>query len=265
MREALAGIAARSLLGSGRFLARAAQVVNHLAAGTLTIDGLRAGIERNWENFNAGDADIAAGLTRVEEEIVARFLKRGDDLLLVGSGAGRDLIALGAAGFQVTGVEPARRAAALCRHQLQVRGLQAGVIDGFFEDVALPRCFNAIVFAGCCYGMIPGSARRIAALRKAAAHLARRGRIVIDYMIEPPAHPALIRLTRFAATITGSDWRPEAGDVVMAMSSTPPLFNYEHRFAPGELESEARAAGLQAADRGGLPHAPLIVLEACSN
>jgi SAM-dependent methyltransferase len=252
---------ARSLIHVGRFLARGARVFNHLAAGTLTIGELRAGIERNWEDFNARDADIAAGLTRREMEMVGRFLTRDDQVLLVGCGAGRDLVALAADGYHVTGVEPARRAVATCRRQLEMRGLTADVIEGFFEDVALPRRFDAIVFAGCCYGLIPESQRRIAALRKAVDHLTPRGRILIDYMTEPPPHPALVRVTRFAAAISGSDWRPENGDVLMAIGSGRPLFNYEHRFEPGELESEALAAGLRAADRCDAPHAPVIVFE----
>jgi SAM-dependent methyltransferase len=91
----------------------------------------------------------------------------GDDVLLVGSGSGRELVALVGGGYHVTGVEPARRAVATCRRQLEMRSLTADVIEGFFEDVALPRRFDVIIFSGCCYDFIPESRRRIAALRKA--------------------------------------------------------------------------------------------------
>jgi SAM-dependent methyltransferase len=259
MRRTLVAAVARLLFYTGRFFARGARVFNHLAAGTLTIDDLRAGIERTWEDFNAGDADVAAGLTRSEQETVARFLTRDDQVLLVGCGTGRDLVALAADGYLVTGVEPARRGEAICRRQLEMRGLHAEVIAGFFEDVALPRRFDAIIFAGCCYGLIPDSRRRIAALRKAADHLTSRGRVLINCMTEAPPHPTLIRLTRLAAFASGSDWRPEHGDVLIAMTSDRPLFTYEHRFGPGELESEAAAAGLRILDRCGVPHAPVIV------
>ena len=262
MRRAAVGLVALSMLHVGRLFARAARVCNHLVAGTLTLDELRAGIERTWEDFNARDADIAAGLTRWEAEMVARFVAREDDVLLVGSGPGRDLVALIGEGYRVTGVEPSRRAVAICRRQLEQRGLTADLIEGFFEDVVLPRRFGAIVFAGCCYSFIPESRRRIAALRKAAAHLAPRGRILINYMTGQPAHPTLIQLARFAATVTRSDWRPEPGDVLLPMSAARPLFNYEHRFAPGELESEALAAGLRATHHCDFPNAPVIVLEA---
>ena len=187
MRQAIVGVVTSSLFQAGRFFARAARVLNHLAAGTLTIDQLRIGIERTWEEFSARDADIAAGLTRWEEEMIARFVARDDDVLLVGSGPGRDLVALVGGGYRVTAVEPARRAIATCRRQLEMRGLTADIIEGFFEDVALPRRFDVIIFSGCCYNFIPESRRRIAALRKAADHLAPRGRILINYMTDSPA------------------------------------------------------------------------------
>ena len=261
MRKAIVGVVTFSLFQAGRFFARAARVFDHLAAGTLTVDRLRLGIERNWEDFSARDADVAAGLTRWEAEMIARFVAAGDDMLLVGSGSGRDLVALVGGGHRVTAVEPARRAVATCRRQLEMRNLTADVIEGFFEDVALPRRFDVIMFSGCCYNFIPESRRRIAALRKAADHLAPRGRILINYMTAQSGHPVLIQLARFAAAVTGSDWRPERGDVVVPVGPGRALFHYEHPFGPGELEAEALAAGLRAVHHCDFPNTPAIVLQ----
>ena len=259
MRRPGVGLVAWSLFQAGRLSARGARVLNHLAAGTQSIDELRAGVARNWDEFNAGD--VAAGLTRWEQQMIDRFVARGDEVLLVGSGPGRDLIAMAADGHRVTGVEPAPRAVANCRQQLEQRGLSAELVEGFFEDVPLPRRFDAIIFSGCCYCFIPESRRRIAALRKAVEHLSPRGRILINYMIGAADHPALMRVARFAASISRSDWHPEPGDVVLPLNASRPLFSYEHRFGPGELESEALAAGLRVADRCAFPNAPVLVFE----
>ena len=261
MRKAIAGLVAFAFFRTGRLFARATRVLNHLAAGTLTIDELRAGIERNWETFGGSDAEISAGLAPWEKETFAGFVTRNDDVLLVGSGAGRDLIALVADGYRVTGVEPARRAVAICRRQLETRTLTADVIEGFFEDVALPRRFDVIVFTGCCYDFIPESRRRIAALQKAVAHLAPRGRVIVNYSTARAGDPRLMQLARLAAVVSGSDWRPERGDVVLPVDPARPLFHYEHPFAPGEIESEALAAGLRVAHRCDFPNTPVIVFE----
>jgi len=261
VKKRAVGLVTAALFGTGRFFARAARVCNHLAAGTLTIPELRVGIERTWEEFSARDADVAAGLTRWEEDMIARFVTRDDDVLLVGSGPGRDLVALVGLGYRVTAVEPARRAIDTCRRQLEMRGLSAEIIEGFVEDVALPRPFDVIIFSGCCYNFIPESSRRIAALRKAGDHLTARGRILVNFMTEPSGHPALIRLARLAARVTGSDWRPEPGDVVLPVDPARPLFHYEHPFGPGEIEGEAAAAGLRTAHRLDFPGTPFVVLE----
>jgi SAM-dependent methyltransferase len=262
VRQAIVAAITVSVFQVGRLFGQASRVLNHVAAGTLTIAQLRVGIERTWEEFSARDADIAAGLTRWELEMIAKFVTRDDDVLLVGSGPGRDLVALVADGYRVTAVEPARRAIATSRRQLEMRGLTADIIEGFIEDVTLPRRFDVVIFSGRCYNFIPESRRRIAALRKAASHLAPRGRILINYMTEQSGHPMLIRLARMAAIVTRSDWRPEPGDIVLPVDPRRALYHYEHPFKPGEIEAEAEAAGLHAVDRQEVPGNPLVVLEA---
>jgi len=249
-----------ALFGAARFCSRASRVFNHLAAGTLRIPELRAGIERTWEEFAASDAAIAAGLMDWEEDVVRRFLNRDDRVLLVGSGPGRDLVALVAKGFRVTAVEPARRANATAMRHLAVRGLSAEIIEGFIEDVALPSRLDTIVFSYCCYSFIPDSHRRVAVLRKAADHLAPGGRIIISYLTEASGHPMLIRFARAAAVITGSDWCPERGDILHPVDTTAPRYHYEHAFQPAEIEAEANEAGLRAAHHCPFPVNPVVVL-----
>src|SRR5262249_30632803 len=118
-----------------RVFTRSARVLNHLAAGTERVADLRIGIEDVWERTSPTDAEIAAGLMDWEEEVVRRFVRADDRVLLVGSGSGRDFIPLVARGHRVTGVEPARRAIATARRHLAERGLSADIVEGFFEDV----------------------------------------------------------------------------------------------------------------------------------
>jgi len=249
-----------AIFASAQMFARAARALHHLAAGTLRIDDLRAGIERVWETTSPSDAAIAAGLMDWEEEVVRRFVSAADRILLVGSGPGRDFLALVERGYRVTGIEPAPRAIATSRRHLADRGLTAEIIEGFFEDAPLPGRFDVIMFSYCCYSFIPGSERRIAALRKAADHLAPSGRIIISFLTERSGHPALIRIARAASLITRSDWHPEPGDIIHAIDPRAPLFHYEHAFTAGEIDAEARAAGLSVARRCDFPVNPVVIL-----
>ena len=71
------------------------------------------------------------------------------------------------------------------------------------------------------------------------------GRILISYQVVPTApHRLPIRLTQCVARITGSDWRPEYGDMLQPSWRDRRLAHYEHFFQRGALEAAARAAGL---------------------
>jgi SAM-dependent methyltransferase len=234
------------------FLNRASHVCRSAAAGTLKMRELRDRIRHSWEDFRSGDFDVAEGLTNWEKETVERFFRPGERVLVVGSGSGRELLALTTMGYQAIGVEPATLASAIARRVLAARGHPCDVIDGFIEDVALPGAFDVIVFSSYAYGLIPESRRRIDVLRKVAAHLAHDGRIVISYWIRADrAMPA--RAVRAMAWMTRSDWHPEAGDVIDNSQ-------YDHLFTPEEISSEAVSAGLQVVFHGKINDSPVLVV-----
>jgi SAM-dependent methyltransferase len=251
-----------AIFSVAQLFARAARALHHLAAGTLRLADLRAGIEDVWERTDPSDAAIARGLMDWEEDVVRRFATAGDRLLLVGSGPGRDFVALVARGYRVTGVEPARRAIATSRRHLADRGLSADIIEGFFEDVPLPGAFDVIMFSDCCYSFLPGSRRRIAALRKAADHLTASGRVIVSCLTGPSDHPALMRMARLSSVLSRSDWRPERGDIVHPIDPWTPLYHYEHPFTLDEIEAEARGAGLRLVHHCAVPGTSVVVLVA---
>ena len=250
-------IAWRSVLSFGllrlaAFLNRASHVCSSAAAGTLRMQELRERIRRSWQDFRSGDADIAEGLTSWEKETVERFFCPGGRVLVVGSGSGRELLALTTMGYRVIGVEPAAPASAIARRVLAARGHPCELIDGFIEDVALAGAFDVIVFSSYTYGLIPESRRRVDALRKVAAHLAHDGRLVISYWIRGRGTmPA--RAVRAMAWMTRSDWYPEAGDVIGNAQ-------YDHWFTPEEIASEASSAGLRVVFHGTIRESQVLAV-----
>jgi SAM-dependent methyltransferase len=256
-------IVAIACLETGRLFARAGRVFNYLAAGTQHISDLRNGVERSWEDFNVRDADVASGLMAWEEDLVSRFLRAGDRVLVVGSGTGRDLIALAERGYRVAGVEPSWRARAVAERALQQRQLSAQIAGAFFEDAEVAGPFEAIVFSYYCYCYIPQPERRVAILRKAGALLAPGGRVFVSYFARTRGSPPLTALARVAARLSRSDWRPQEGDVLYPLAAADrarPLFHFEHVFVPGEVDAEGASAGLRVAYRKDAPSDPVVVL-----
>lgn len=234
----------RALAGLGRMLERLAEASFYAAAGTLRSHEMEAAIARFWERFGGAEAHIAGGLMKWEREFYLRFLKPADHLLLVGSGTGRDLVALLKLGFRADGIDLAEHCTAIAAAALAREGLQADLQSGSVETVPLRRVYDAVVFSWFAYGYIPEAGRRIGILRRLAEHLAPDGRILISYNPRD-RHPSRLatRVAQTAARLVGSDWRPVAGDVIFFAQDTEAL-QYEHRFEAGELEAEARAAGL---------------------
>jgi SAM-dependent methyltransferase len=233
------------LSGAGRALELAGRAAMSLAAGTLRLHDLRGAITNTWEDFGRSEGLILSGLMPWERVLYDRFLKPEDRVLVVGCGTGRDLIALLGLGYHVEGLDIAPRAIALARRMLERQGLSADLYVGPIEAVVLPGNFDAFVFSWFCYAYIPQTDTRIDVLRRVKAHLKPGGRVLICYIpAERPPRPLPIGLTRFVARLTRSDWRPELGDVIGPAGRDRHAIHYEHQFWEGELENEARAAGL---------------------
>lgn len=227
-----------------------------LAAATLRFREVRAGIEDTWRGFVADEGEIDAGLDPAEAAVVSRFIAPGDRVLVVGCGTGRDVIPLVRMGCDVVGIDPVREAAAAARSALEARGLRAPVIDGYFEDAQIPGSFDVILFSNHCYSYIPERRRRVGVLRKAADRLTGRGRLLVTYIASPsPVGNRSWRLMRAIGSLTNTDWQLEAGDRLEPLDGGRGSFAYEHLFGPGELEDEARDAGLTVLPHREHPHA----------
>jgi SAM-dependent methyltransferase len=239
------------LLGRGLF---------SLAVGTLQRADLDHMSSAVWEQFGSDDEAASAGLMGWERTVFAEFLKPTDRILLVGSGSGRDLLALRKAGHQVVGVEPSPVPVERSRQLLRDNGFSVDIVAARFEHAELPGKFDVIVFSWLCYGYILGAAERSATLAKAAAHLNPNGRIVISYIgVDRPQACRAVTLARFSSSLTGADWRAERNDHFIPDADRE-LYAYQHSFGPGELQEEALAAGLSPLAKRRFPEAFVMVL-----
>lgn len=261
MRPFIAPIRA-ALLRAARWFDRARAVCLSLGLGTLRIHHLRLGIQDAWRRYNHGDDQIASGLDADEQQVIDRFVKPRDRVLIVGCGTGRDVLPLVRMGCEVVGVDPVPEAVIAARRVLNRERLAAQIIEGYFEDVEVQGLFDVILFSSLCYSYFPETRRRTAVLIRARNQLSTDGRILVTYLtMWPKFQTRMLACLQFAARVSGSDWRPEAGDHLTPIGASRAEFAYEHFFGPGEVEREAAKAGLQV-----IPHAqhplarPLLVL-----
>src|SRR6516162_10269793 len=160
---------------------RAARACRYASAGALTFAELRRAIEADWRTFNDDEESMNAGLFQAEQRFIDQHVAAGSRILLVGSGTGRELIALATGGFRVTGVEPVPRTVDLCRRALASKRLEADFRPGYIEDVALDGdVFDVAMFSFFVYSLIPASSRRVGALKKVARAVKPDGLILVS-------------------------------------------------------------------------------------
>ena len=236
-----------------------ANAFDRLASGLLTAADLRAAQQEEWRDFNATADRVAAGLMAWETRWYDACLKPGERVLLVGCGAGRDLIALAARGLRVDGLEPVPELAAAARRHAAAHGVAATIMTGAVENVDVSG-YDAYVFSYFCYTYVRGTDARVAMLRSI-----RRASPTARALISAPSgervNPLGTRLLRAANAIGRVDWRAEFGDV-FGLDERAGFPRYSHAFDLPSLERELRAGGFRIARRVDDPELLLVEAQA---
>ena len=240
----LRAIAYRLLWSLAHAFQRGGHACIYGAAGLLRKDDFRTASRLVWRDYGTSLEEMDGGLEVWERRLYDGVLKPSDRILLVGCGAGRDLLALREMGYEVTGLDPTPELVEQARRNLAQRGVTALIRQGFIETSDLEETYDVVVLAGNCYSFLLTSASRIATLARIKAHLAPQGRVVIVYT-GTHRPPFAIHVARVTSRLAGADWRPEPGDAFARHPATRRLLRYEHLFTPGEVERECAKAGLR--------------------
>jgi len=255
--------AIRALFRLAQSLERLGRALHWAIVGMLTREDLDSMSADAWKTFGREEYFVASGLLSWESAVYGEFVRAADRILLIGSGSGRDLLALRQAGHDIVGVEQSPATTAQAHALLRQHGLSAPIVETRFEQAAIPGAFDAIVFSWFSYCHIVGTDARVAALRKALAHLAPGGRVLVPYVaIDAPLAQRAIQVARAAGRLTRSNWRAEPDDSFYAVAQREPLYVYQHSFVRGEVETEAARAGANTLAVRRYPDASVAVLTA---
>ena len=241
---------------------RGSSACGYLAAGVLRDQELQVAMRIQFGNFSASADEVDEGLNPFEHRVYTKWLRPSGRVLLVGCGAGRDLIALHRLGYDVTGLEQSPDASESARQHLLRVGLTASVLTGSIERVELEHDYHAIVFASSCYSNMRGSALRMATLARLKSHLSPGGCLIISYIGSSASQsPSGVALMRLSARLASSDWWPEPGDTFVRPFWADVLY-FTHAFRAGEVAQECAAAGFHAvAEEFSSGRADCIVLQ----
>jgi len=161
MRSALLRLLAFASIQSSR----AASLLAHAVGGATTLAELRRAIGRGWNKHGQSVSAAEPSLFDWEAEFYRAHIPPASRVLLVGCGAGRDLIALAGFGHRVDGLDIAREALAACQIALEQRGIAARLYESAVEEARIEAQYDAVVFTWLGYAYIPGREARIGTLR----------------------------------------------------------------------------------------------------
>jgi SAM-dependent methyltransferase len=236
-------VAYRALWRAAGCFQKAANGCLYLSAGLLRPDDLRAAGAAQWNAFSQATDDVDAGLMHWEHRIYNDVLGGRERVLLVGCGAGRDLVALKRMGHDVTGIDVSSEITELARAHLARHQITANVLTGFIEETDPGGPYDAIIFSGRSYGCIRGTLTRIGTLSRLRKSLTDEGRTVISYNTTGAERRVARWMTAMTARLAGSGWHPERGDRFTGEHLAPGVLRYEHMFQPHDIAAECGTAG----------------------
>jgi 2-polyprenyl-3-methyl-5-hydroxy-6-metoxy-1,4-benzoquinol methylase len=184
-----------------------------------------------------------------EISVVERHQIRSGSMLVMGSGWGREAIALARRGLTVTGIDTSFTAVKAAQRRAVEAGLPACFHQASFLELPYkPQRFDYVLLASSMYSTIPTRSGRQAWLRDLRRHLKPGGHVILSFALEPYPRAGL-RIIRMGLSLavsklpgTNHDYQP--GDECLAG-------HFMHLFqSEDELRTEMTEAGAMIKDMG---------------
>jgi hypothetical protein len=180
------------------------------------------------------------GLFGWEQEAVQRWFADCRSVVVVGAGAGREVLALAGTGMDVVGYECNERLMETGQAFLEGQGCTA-VLRPLERDAAPPpgRAYDGLIVGWSAYMLMPGRAARVRFLRGMATIGLPDAPILLSFFTRWEGD----RRLRMIARLAGGLRRLRRADPVELGDDLDP--NYVHRFTEDEIRGELRDAGFE--------------------
>jgi SAM-dependent methyltransferase len=135
-----------------------------------------------------------------EEEVLVRHMNRSGTVLVLGTGVGRESIAIAQKGYRVIGLDIHLDALRWAQQRAKARDTRVWFVQGSFLAIpAMPACLDYILLPSVMYSAIPGRVQRQAWLRTIRTFLKPEGRAILNFMVVREPETATQRLSLFLA------------------------------------------------------------------
>jgi SAM-dependent methyltransferase len=178
-----------------------------------------------------------------EEEVLARYMNSSGTVLVLGTGVGRESIAIAQKGYRVLGLEIHLDALRWAQQRAKAKGIQVWFVQASFLAIpAMSASLDYILLPSVMYSAIPGRQERQAWLRSLRTYLKPQGRAILNFMLVREPETTTQRLTLFLAhwlmKLPGANKNYQPGD-------TCAQGHFLHLFATEkEIRSELTETGV---------------------
>jgi SAM-dependent methyltransferase len=136
-------------------------------------------------------------LVRWEAEVLGRYQITSGRMLVLGSGVGRESIAIARIGVSVVGVDTNLTAVRFAHQMARTLGVPARFLQANF--LQLPHrsgCFDFVLLSQVMYSAIPGRSQRLTLLTDLRRLLKPKGLVILSFLPEQPERSRLRKLCR---------------------------------------------------------------------
>jgi SAM-dependent methyltransferase len=178
-----------------------------------------------------------------EEEVLARYMNHSGTVLVLGTGVGRESIAIAQKGYRVFGLEIHLDALRWAQQRAKAKGIQVWFVQASFLAIpAMSASLDYILLPSVMYSAIPGRQERQAWLHSLRTYLKPQGRAILNFMLVREPETTTQRLTLFLARwlmkLPGANKNYQPGD-------TCAQGHFLHLFATEEeIRSELTETGV---------------------
>lgn len=211
----------------------------------------KAAYEKSITEFASANY-VKQGLLEWEKYAVEKYASRKGTFLILGSGGGREAIALAKMGFRVIGIDSSEKMIKKAKSYASKEGLEIEFRKGDFFDLSPPgELFDYGILSCLMYSSIPTRSLRVKALSQIRAALGEGGMLMIHFCFDPTRKKErLFKLRRFIAKAFGGNREYLEGD------SFSSAFHFLRHFtSEAEVAEEAKEARFIVKEIGGDYHA----------
>jgi SAM-dependent methyltransferase len=153
-----------------------------------------------------------------EEGVVARHMTRPGTVVVLGSGLGRESIALAQRGHQVIAVDTNLDGLQMANRRAAEQNVEVTFVQADFQRLPLiPSSVDYVFMSGVMYSAIPGRRLRQACVRHFRETKGKDGTVILNFILshelQTRTHRAIHHLNRWLMRLPGSNHAYQLGDV----------------------------------------------------